>query len=266
MSHPIRAFARGVYRLHWRALWRASLIAAGPLGLVDVLAAALAGFGLWPAWASALLSAGAAVLFYLLTLGFIRTAVCTLKEEDPAQQDPLYACRAGRFCPALLLGLFLQLPPQAIAVVSRFLDGSLSAVDPGPAGILSLLMLAAVGGCFWFLSTFFLCPYLAAGGHLPWRRLPGESGRRMRGKRLALAAFVLPLYLPYLIPLVCFVFPAGLMAAGFQAPWGAVAQTAASLLTGLFHIAIFPYITLALACYAEPLYRPEKGRNRSGLQ
>lgn len=37
MSHPIRAFARGVYRLHWRALWRASLIAAGPLCLVDVL-------------------------------------------------------------------------------------------------------------------------------------------------------------------------------------------------------------------------------------
>ena len=71
------------------------------------------------------------------------------------------------------------------------------------------------------------------------------------------------LYLPYLIPFVLFVFPSGLIAAGFQAPWGAVAQTAASLLTGLFHITVSPYITLALACYAEPLYLAGKGRRPS---
>lgn len=44
---------------------------------------------------------------------------------------------------------------------------------------------------------------------------------------------------------------------------GAVAQTAASLLTGLFHITVSPYITLALACYAEPLYLAGKGRRPS---
>ena len=136
-------------------------------------------------------------------------------------------------------------------------------MDPGPAGLLSLLMLAAAGGCLWFLLTFFLCPYLAAVGVSAWPSLPGESHRRMKGNRLALAGFALPLYLPYLSPFVLFVFPSGLIAAGFQAPWGAVAQTAASLLTGLFHITVSPYITLALACYAEPLYLAGKGRRPS---
>lgn len=263
MKHPIRVFARGVYRLHRRALWRASFIAAGPLCLVNTLAAFLTGSGLCPSLAAALLSTDAAVLFYPLTLGFVRTAVRTLKEEDPAVQDPFYACRAGCFPPALLLGLFLQLPPQILSLAVGVLDGGMSAMDPGPAGLLSLLMLAAAGGCLWFLLTFFLCPYLAAVGVSAWPSLPGESHRRMKGNRLALAGFALPLYLPYLIPFVLFVFPSGLIAAGFQAPWGAVAQTAASLLTGLFHITVSPYITLALACYAEPLYLAGKGRRPS---
>ena len=98
MKHPIRVFARGVYRLHRRALWRASFIAAGPLCLVNTLAAFLTGSGLCPSLAAALLSTGAAVLFYPLILGFVRTAVRTLKEEDPAVQDPFSSFRR-RSCP-----------------------------------------------------------------------------------------------------------------------------------------------------------------------
>ena len=78
MKNPTREFACRVYRLHRRPLLKASLIALGPLCLLDCAKVFFTSSGLLPDWPFSLLYAAAVCLLYPLTLSFARTCVRTL--------------------------------------------------------------------------------------------------------------------------------------------------------------------------------------------
>ena len=252
MKNPTREFARRVYRLHRRPLLKASLIAVGPLCLLDCAKVFFTSSGLLPTWPFFLLYAAAACLLYPLTLSFTRTCVRTLLEADPALEDPFFYWKNG-LRTALLLGLLLQGPSLVVGAGTEALNRLLPAMSSPWMELSVLVLLAAIGGLFWFTLSVFPAPYLYIGGKIPFPALPGESWSRMRGHRLALVSFTVPLVLLFLIPFLLFSWPGSLLAAHLE-PYAAVlVRTAAALFSGLFTVAVQPYIILALSAFAEPL-------------
>ncbi len=259
MKNPTREFARRVYRLHRRSLLKASFLAAGPLGVLNCVQVFLNASGLIPSWVASLAYTAAACLLYPLTLSFTRTCVRTLLEADPAVQDPFYDWKDGRLAAAWMLGVLLQGPVLVIGAGAEALDTLLPSMTGPWMWISTLVLLAAAVGLFWFTLSVFLVPYLYIGKAAPLPSLPGESWNRMRGCRLSLLAFLVPLYLLFLIPFLLFSWPGTLLAANLAPLSAALVRTAAAFLSGVFQIAVNPYIVLAQAAFAEPLVSAKHG-------